>query len=1153
MRLKQLKLSGFKSFYEPAKIPLPGQISVIVGPNGCGKSNIIDAIRWCLGESSARSLRGDSMSDVIFNGSSKRKPLGQAAVELLFDNSSGRLSGAMSAYAEFSIKRSVNRDGESHYYLNGNRCRRRDITDVFLGTGANARGYSIIGQGTISRIIEARPEELRAFLEEAAGVSKYRERRRETRQRIDHTRENLLRVEDLREELAKQLQKLEKQAASATRFHHLKDRELACRSDISALKWQHLNQAREALLERLTSSLITIDRLRSERISLEKDEALLQVDKQQVSDTLQDVQARFYQLATEIARLEETLIRQKNEKQQFEADKALLRQDMSTIETQLQEDKALLEQSKAAWQALNFSLETAQEEVFTCEAFYQEEQDNYQAQQKQQQATNQSIAALEHQQKKRQLELEHVTGRRQELQIRLKDNETAYTEIDLQALTSELKKAQTALDEGALELNQKEQHFSELLKEETSLRQNLLETEQEINRQFDAFQKQTTQLSALIASQKAAVGAHSAALDAPWDACRRLVDALSVEEAWFEAFELLLGDMLQALLVENLNEPALNDLPYHALCLMQKPAAKGQTLMDKIKQDYPALPLDLTSIYTAETRSQAIKMLPDLKAHESVMTREGAWFGKGWVKIRQKNTKDQQGLLARQKEIVLLEQDVAKKEEVLERLRCQRDQDNLALQAKQQQIAVMREGLAAIKEAVSAQRLAQERSQQACIDAEKRVQSLQLESEKLRDQLFDIEEKLKTLEQAQSESEDVLKALQVQRDQQGQALNHAILKEAAERLDLARKAFHQLSLQTQSTQLKIEQYESTMQRGGERLEKLKIRFAELLQKSEASLTPCENNEEKLTQSLSEHQALEALRDEWQQRLQSVQEKINTCSLQIKESEKNLAKEEENKAEISLKEQTLAVKMQTLIEAEATSMEALKQRLEGMAESLSIENKAQELESLVNQIQKLGAINLAAIDEYQQVAERKAAIDKQYEDLMQALERLEEAICKMDNETRARLEQSFSEVNDSFQRLFPKIFGGGKASLQTTTENMLEAGIIVTAQPPGKRNASIQLLSGGEKAMSALALVFAIFQLNPSPFCILDEVDAPLDDTNISRFCDLLKEMSEYIQFLVISHNKITMETGDHLIGVTMKEPGVSRLVSVDIQQALQVE
>ncbi|WP_115703904.1 chromosome segregation protein SMC [Legionella sainthelensi] len=1164
MHLKQLKLAGFKSFVDPTVVHFPSQLVAVVGPNGCGKSNIIDAVRWVMGESSARNLRGESMTDVIFNGSSHRKSVGQASVELVFDNSLGRLTGPFASYGEIAVKRVVTRDGDSSYYLNGSRCRRKDITDIFLGTGAGARGYSIIGQGTISQLIEARPEDLRVFLEEAAGVSKYKERRRETLQRIDHTRENLTRVADIREELDKQLQRLERQAKAAERYLILKDEEQLCRAEILALKWRDLVNQQKAKQHQLQDLAVQYEQQQSALTKVNKERIILNEKIYDADEQTQQIQASFYQLGTDIARLEETIQQQVREKKRLEQDQQQMQSDWQAIAEQWQEDKEDLLRCQQNAQNLAEKLEQLSVQFKDQDADYQENQKQQTQWELHWQEVQTHANNLKREFQVAQVQAQHLEEKYQQTLLRLEKLKLEHESISVNQLQEAEKKLQEQRIKLIADQEFDECQLSKSKENAEQLRTKLQEIEQQLHGVQDNFHRTNTEYAALTAAQRAArqgvkknkKGIHE------WSEKPRLMDILQVENKWQAACERVLNETLHAYVLETFDElwPQRSNCEHQGECIVtlrnrRTKSDSRPSLMDKIHGAIPANVSPLEHIYTAEHFDEALSWLPELEEYQSIITPDGFWLGPGWVKFVNPEEQDDVGFLVRQQKIGDLSLLVQELQQKIDALRAERDHTHLQLQKSVKDIELQQLNVNASNEALRINSSALSSNEQAISHAEKQAINLTIECEELQFLLEEtvvercnIKEKLHALEEQCREYEQRQEECLHEKQE---CLNSLTLKK--KHVEESRLQLHHAEREYDREKNKIHQLEDRIQREKERLDILQERLEHIALLCLQTEEPGVELKGQLAQQLQKHSEVESQLTLSREQLLQLRMELEDCEKNILNCDLEVKRIQELIAQVRMEEQALAVRASSLQESLDESGLQAQAVLDKMPEGTTQSIREDELIALAEKIKRLGAINLAAIEEFATEQQRKVYLDEQYNDLSQALTTLESAIEKMDKETRLRLENTFAEVNTSFKALFPRLFGGGRAQLELTCDNLLEAGIVVMAQPPGKRNSTIHLLSGGEKAMTAVALVFAIFQLNPSPFCMLDEVDAPLDDVNVGRFCTLVKEMSQFVQFLFITHNKVTMELADHLIGVTMREPGVSRLVAVDVTQALAME
>jgi chromosome segregation protein len=1164
MHLKQLKLAGFKSFVDPTIVHFPSQLVAVVGPNGCGKSNIIDAVRWVMGEGVARNLRGESMTDVIFNGSSNRKAVGRASVELIFDNSLGRLTGAFASYEEISVKRVITRDGDSSYYMNGCSCRRKDITNIFLGTGAGARGYSIIRQGTISQLVEAKPEDLRIFLEEAAGVSKYRERRKETLQRIGHTRDNLIRVTDIRDELDKQLQRLERQAKIAESYLILKEQEQACRAEILALKWHDLVTQQKLKQSELSNLVQACEQQQSFLVSANTKRIILVEQLQDKEEQSQQIQTTFYQLGTAIARLEESIQQQIREKKRLEQEQQQIQEDSQIVQEQLKQNL---------------------EEVLNCQhnARYLEEQlvqlkNQFEGQEKDLQDVQKQQAQSDLRWQEVQMQVSHFNKELQVAHIHAKhlEQKQQQTLIRLEKLKLEqecisiqdLQETKHVLEAERIHLESEQQckelELKQSQEQTNQLRMSTQELDQKLFAVQDDFHRVNSECAALMAIQHAArqSGQNRTHDIEEWSSKPRLMDVLDVEARWQLACETVLHDSLHAYVLESLAELwpqkeacALQEARVVTLRSKMRQLVNRPCLADKVQGDIPAYAHSLEHVFAAEHWDEALSWLPDLLDHQSIITPEGLWLGQGWVKFVRRNEQDELGLLSRQQKIAELRLAVDKLQQELNTIRVQRDENYQRLQQSITDCELKQTNVNACNEALRTNNAAFITNEQAIVHAQQlaatwaaECDELHLMREQTTKELLMIQDQLFHLEQQ-------CQAYELQQEQcmweKKQGLDALALRN--KQVEETRRAVHQAELIYDREKNKIRQLEERSQQKQEHMNDLQARLKDLTLQSAQMEKPVSELKVQLDQQLLTHTEMES---QWSMS----REQITQLRLELEELEKNnlvydleVKRIQELMAQIRMQEQAFLVRASSVQESLDELGFQAQDLLSCIPEGITQDQREEELHLILEKIKRLGAINLAAIEEFSDEQQRKFYLDKQHHDLNEALSILEMAIEKMDKETRSRLENTFEELNTSFKALFPRLFGGGKAQLELTCEDLLEAGIVVMAQPPGKRNSTIHLLSGGEKAMTAVALVFAMFQLNPSPFCMLDEVDAPLDDVNVGRFCDLVQEMSQFVQFIFITHNKVTMELADHLMGVTMREPGVSRLVAVDVTQALAME
>ncbi len=1163
MHLKQLKLAGFKSFVEPTVVPFSSQLIAVVGPNGCGKSNIIDAVRWVMGESSAKNLRGESMADVIFNGSSHRKSVGQASVELVFDNSMGRLAGQYASYQEIAVKRLVTRDGDSFYYLNGNRCRRRDITDIFLGTGAGARSYSIIGQDTISRLIEARPEDLRAYLEEAAGVSKYKERRRETLQRISHTRENLARIADIRDELGKQLLRLERQAQAAKRYTSLKQDERLCKAEILAIKCQALRVEQAEAQQELSQLALQYEHHRSKITGFFNENLSLRERLHSAQEDVQQLQVQFYQLNTEIARLEESIQQQQHEHQRLTADKQRLETDLRTATHQCQQDTDTLASCGEIVDTLQQKIQSLQGELVLHQQALADNETKKISWERQSQQLQAELHQVQRVSQVEQVHLQHIEQRYQQQQLRLEKIQIEQAQLMVDPLLADLLALKTQQRGLADQYHQDVNDVQQVVDKGILLRQQVTTIEQQLHQVHDKVQSLVTEHAALLAAQNAVLrNVRSGSSSLPqWDHNPRLAEVMRVSEPWLRACELVLGESLHAIVLDSVRDlwPALIDLQGQSALFVQPATIESNPtsyprLSDKMVGVLPCGLHALDEIFAAENLAEALTWLPTLSKQQSVVTADGFWLGPGWIRVDGATNQHESSVLARQQALSTLKDTLAIEQENLYILQASRDQLYAQFMDNEQDCNTLKQKSVMSYDALRACETGVNSKQQAIDHASIRKVALMEESEELQLAVEELmTQKIRVEHQWQIATESI-----VQYEQQLQELMLAkeswdvALTASRRAVDDVRDQLHKAELQNNSEVLKAQQLRNNINREQRQMDTLSERLSVLVNRCNELASPDKTWSISLNEKVILHNQLETELAHRRQLVDELQTQLKNTE-QVGRVEEQCANEVQEKIQKKqLQEQRLAVRAGSIVESLTELGAEVEVLLKNIPAEATLEGHEQALELIDDKIKRLGAINLMAIEEYQTERNRKQHLDEQYQDLIDALATLDAAIAKMDKETQLRLKDTFDQVNESFQSLFPRLFGGGRALLELTCDNLLEAGVLVMAQPPGKRNSTIHLLSGGEKAMTAVALVFAIFQLNPSPFCMLDEVDAPLDDLNIKRFCELVKEMSQLVQFLFITHNKVTMELADHLIGVTMREPGVSRVVAVDVDEALAI-
>lgn len=1164
MRLSRVKLVGFKSFVDATTIELESDLVCIVGPNGCGKSNTIDAVRWVLGESSAKHLRGESMSDVIFNGSTSRKPVGQASVELVFDNSDGTLGGEYASYAEISVKRMVTRDGQSNYFLNGVRCRRRDITHIFLGTGLGPRSYAIIEQGMISRLIESKPDELRQYLEETAGISKYKDRRRETELRMQHTRDNLDRLNDLRDELAKQQEKLQRQSEAAAKFKVLREEERMLEAQLHGLYWRELHvkaQQQQAVLAQAESKA---EGHQTAITGLDNQLETLRQSHDTQSDHLQTTQSHFYMKGSEVARLEQELKHIKQRAEQFSQERTQVVQDLAELRQELKMHRENTE-------ALRIRAKELVPALLSKEALSSESSQKLREAESALEAWQiswESISRDWHQVSQKahgeQTTITHLETASVKAKDRVEKLSEQLTSVQADVLAAQL----TVIEEAIV---QKQNTFNERkLQLEASQQQIIAQkTEnQAVQHRWDRAKDQLSQTKAELAStqalQQAALGQKDDKLNA-WLTQRSLVSAprlaqeITVEAGYEKAVETVLGDTLQAVCVDVLHDIAdhINSLTACKARFVQhsrsQSVAPANSLLSKVKSTVLDLAPWLAHVTVVNDLTEALRVQSTLKSHESVITVDGIWLGQDWIRVSAQ-VADQQSVLVREQKILTLTQELAAQEQALvdlnEAIRLGREKlEDLEMARDDAQKALNEQHRSLSESRAQLQSIQKEHQQ-----AEQRRKQIEHELKELMQHLEADELKIKNTRQSLAVNLDAMHKLERDRELQ-QGLKDSIQKthqEAKQRAKISHDEFQNARIEQSQVESKLSSAAHNLERMVAQEGKLNDREIWLSEQLETNNAPIAEMESSLAAKLIERASADDALQQAREQLDTVAHALRAAESQRAQTEQLLTACRSELESLRLAISEVIVRRTTIEEQMAGSEHPLETIVAQLLESATAKDTSAKLDTTRDRIKRLGPINLAAIDEYEATHERRTYLDAQHLDLSQALETLTNAIAKIDKETKDRFKETFDKVNHNLSTLFPSVFGGGEAYLELTGEDLLDTGITIMARPPGKRNATIHLLSGGEKTLTALALVFSLFKLNPSPFCMLDEVDAPLDDSNVGRFCNLLKEMAKSVQFIFITHNKLTMEVGEHMMGVTMKEPGVSRIVSVNINEAVEL-
>ncbi len=1163
MRLSTIKLSGFKSFVDPTTLHLPTNMTGVVGPNGCGKSNIIDAIRWVMGESAASRLRGDSLTDVIFSGSSARKPVSQATVELIFDNSDHTITGEYAAFNEISVKRQVSRDGQSNYYLNGTKCRRRDITDLFLGTGLGPRSYSIIEQGMISQVIEAKPEDLRVYLEEAAGISKYKERRKETETRIRHTRENLDRLNDLREEVGKQLQHLARQAKQAEQYQSIQAERRIKDAEWKALEFRVLDAQLQSLRDRLMQEETRLQQIIAEQREAERLIEQGRGQREQAAEALNRAQAAGYEVGGTLARIEQQIAHQRELAQRLQRARDEAEQALSEIGSHIQSDQS--------------RLDTLRAEIADAEPRLDALKD---ADADRQQALHEAEAKLADWQQRW-----DAHTRAQNEAARAADVErTRVDYLDRQSLDAERRREQLNNERNALDVNLLADAFADLqlqhdekksgldgLNDELETRKQAVVGVQDRVRNAQAEladvrkQVQTSRgrLSSLETLQHAALGQEQGAAVA-WlkarglDSAQRVGEVLRVESGWEFAVESALGQLIEGVLIdapETLVE-ALADLGEGRLALVSSDAGDAgfaSTSLAAKVQGPLAIRRLLGKLHAAETLADARALQAGLGEGESVITRSGERLGEGWVRVSRSGAA-KQGALLREREIQELRAQIdtlQQREAELDRaIAGLRDQMLVAEQQRedaQRSLYLAHRNVSELAGQLQGQKgkLESARARIEKIDADlgqliEAIDNSALQAREARSRLEEAVSRMGELESVRQTLEAERRSLAEARDAARQAARES------------RDAAHALALNLESQRAQVVALAQALERMGGQRGQLDARLGELASQLSEGDAPVLELEQQRQTALEQRVLAEKHLAAARAALEGIDNELRGYEQTRHQRDEQSVAQREAISQRRLDQQALSLKAGQLAEAVVAGGFVVEDVLNTLAEDADPRAWEKIVTDFDARLRRLEPVNLAAIQEHAEAAQRKEYLDAQDTDLTTALETLEEAIRKIDRETRGRFKDTFDRVNAGVQELYPRLFGGGHAYLELTGEDLLDTGVAIMARPPGKRVSNISLLSGGEKAMTAVALVFAIFRLNPAPFCLLDEVDAPLDEANVGRFTAMVSEMSEQVQFLFVTHNKATMEAAHQLSGVTMREPGVSRLVSVDLAEAARL-
>ncbi|MFP4154682.1 MAG: AAA family ATPase [Halothiobacillaceae bacterium] len=1141
MRLTQLHLAGFKSFVDPTDVRFPSNLVGVVGPNGCGKSNLIDAIRWVMGESSARQLRGQALEDVIFSGASGRKAASVASVELLFDNSDGRLGDAWARFSEISVRRELSRDGQSRFFLNNARCRRRDITDLFLGTGLGARSYSIIEQGQVNRIVEARPEDLRAYLEEAAGISRYRERRRETEQRMTHTRENLERLTDLREELGRQLDRLDRQAKTAVRYRRLKAEIRQTEGRLLALELklaaEALSEAEAARHQAEQQAQQALEARAQAQSALAETRRVLEIRLQETSTcqaAVYEQTANQAQLQVQVDRLradrEQRLVQQQRDEQRI----AQLQEATADLETSLADLEQAQAQARASEASLGRDREQAQQALDEAEAGLQAVQSAWDAFLERASEPTERLAR----------ERRALSGAEQDLARCDADS----ARIDLDRTRARMEQARQALGQAEHARAEAGQAIESAEARVGTCEQALVEARTVLAQAEGRQAEARAELDALLAQQRAleqVIATEEPGTAPETIAATRLVEQLALHDLKDPWLEHCLGQALTGWTVETLDAlTGLSDPPPGQWWIAPHPeeASAPQCWLRDFLDSRERAP-DLDSALAARHR---------LAPGQALLTEDGTLVGRHWVRLAGQDT--QTGMLVRR---AALRETRARRPE-LERMLA--DAGTLRTQAAQQlrtREADLKASQTDLREAIRHQgecAVALARCQSAAGEAERAVDNERARIKALADRRAALVEQITAARNRLQQAEADRDAVQTERaGQESRRQEARRLVDAARRgLDQIRQQAHEQALESSRLVSRIEVTRAQIQRSQGEIRALATRrqeHVETLAALERALADARARQAAATEALEQARARLANAHASQE---SAHQAERAAGEALQHAERQLSACLESREAARMAGQAAQLHHDQA-RARYLGCEAVHEGFSPpLVESESPTSLKAKLDELQTRRRRLGNVNLSAIEEFEQARQRKEELDAQDRDLNDALDQLSAAIAQMDRETRARFRTTFEQVNDRLGPTFARLFGGGEAILTLEEDDLLNGGVHLMSRPPGKRVSHLSLLSGGEKALTAVALIFAIFSLNPAPFCILDELDAPLDEANVGRFCAMVREMADQVQFVFITHNKTTMESAAQLIGVTMREPGVSRVVSVDLDQAVQM-
>jgi len=1163
MRLTKVKLAGFKSFVDPTSVSFPSNLTGVVGPNGCGKSNVIDAVRWVMGELSAKHLRGDLMADVVFNGSSSRKPVGKASVELLFDNADGKIGGAYASFNEVSLRREVTREDASAYYINNARCRRKDITQLFLGTGLGSRSYAIIEQGMISRVIEAKADDMRAFIEEAAGISKYKERRKETESRIADTRENLERLQDLRDEIDKQIRHLQRQATTVRRYQELKERERKLTAELLALRLRDLDIGAEihdsAVREKELSMQSALADLRSTEAAIETQ----RVFHTEQTDIASQVQVRFYSVGADISRTEQQIqyARETRDRKRRELDQS--RTTLEALAVQIERDERALVVIREELTRLTPEIERAQraehEAVVALDAAEKAQADW----QRQWESFNQEFGTANQTIHVERARIEQLDNQSRRLRARRDRLSTDLDELRRQESQGQLFELGERESQARAASDRLARSLTAALDDAQRYRAAQLAAEEQLESARGERERSLAEVMPVEALQRAALG-QADAKAAEWLASagiasqKRVAESLSVERGYERAVEMVLGDYLEAVCVDRLDAlvDQLSKAGDSTLALIEATGVDVALSADRLssKARGPAAVLEaLNTVRVAGSLADALSARRSLPPGESVITMSGEWVGRGWLRIA-RSADERAGVLERGHRLKSLRASFVAADERVKT--CE-----TSLQSTRTSLGVAEVGLHDIQGQIQlahrehADLLGQlEASRARFQESTLRRERLEVEAAEVAREIGVTGDALARagieLERGRARVEELVAkrpSLESLRDATREAL--AAARATAQTAQLGAR---DLLVRAEGRRTASSGVEVALGRAVEQRTQLFETTATLESELAGGEAPIREFDSALEGLLSRRLEVEAELAQSRRALDEADAELRTLEERRQSAERRVDDARSAMEAARLAAQETRVRRETIAEQFAATQFDLKQVQAAIPASAAVAAWESILLETRADIEKLGQVNLAAIDELKENTDRKEYLDRQFADLTSALSTLDQAMRKIDGETRSRFDDTFNRVNAGLQEKFPRLFGGGHAYLELAGDDPLTAGVAIMARPPGKRNVTISQLSGGEKALTAVALVFSIFDLNPAPFCLLDEVDAPLDENNVGRFCDIVREMASRVQFIFITHNKVTMELASQLLGVTMNEPGVSRLVAVDVDEAVRL-